>query len=77
VKSGKKAGQQPPRVADEEIQCVARRSRPDQCLMRSQFADSVRRGLIQARKGLGRDVDEVFDHLEKSTAPSTALGRAV
>ena len=28
---------------------------------------SIRRGLAQAKKGLGRSVDEVFDDLERET----------
>jgi len=29
--------------------------------------EGVRRGLVEARKGLGRPVDEVFDDIEKSS----------
>ena len=30
--------------------------------------EGIRRGLVQAKKGLGRSVDEVFDAIEKDTA---------
>ena len=30
--------------------------------------EGIRRGLVHAKKGLGRSVDEVFDAIEKDTA---------
>lgn len=34
--------------------------------------EGIRRGLAQAKKGLGRSVDEVFDLIERDAAAGTA-----
>ncbi|MGA7630085.1 MAG: transcriptional regulator [Terriglobales bacterium] len=39
-----------------------------------QVVASIRRGLAQARKGVGRPVDKVFDELEQRLKPSLKTG---